>query len=238
MFRIFGSENHIQGDIFYIPEKDKFHLGRVVRLKEGDNFEAVIGDTLYELVYINYDKARVVSYVRFKEEELVRVKLFFSILKGDKNDLILQKCTEIGVTDFYPMNTLRSIPDIEGKEDKKLARWQKIVEAASKQSKSRIIPTIHYPINIGHIGQYISANELTIVPYEMEEKISIKRALASYRKGQDINIVIGAEGGFEQIEIISLIKEGATPVSLGPKILRAETAAIVATANVFYELEL
>lgn len=238
MFRIFGEERHLQGDTFYIPEEDKFHLGRVVRLKSGDNFQAVVGDTLYELVYINYDKARVLSYVRFKEEEQIRVKLFFSILKGDKNDLILQKCTEIGVTDFYPMNTLRSIPDISGKEEKKLERWSKIIEAASKQSRSKLIPTIHYPINIGHIGGHISANELSILPYELEDQVSIKEALLNYKKGQDINIIIGPEGGFEPIEVISLAKVGAVPVSLGEKILRAETAAIVTTANIFYELEI
>ena len=239
MFRIFSNSSNIKGDVFYIPEKDKNHLGNVVRLKKGDNFEAVVGNRVYELVYLSYDLAEVVSYAKICQDEHPQINLFFSLLKGDKNELILQKCTELGVTNFYPMNTLRTVMDLSGKEENRIKRWKKIVEAASKQSKSKFIPEVHYPINLTNLSEYISYNDFTIVPYEMESSTTMKDVLRSeYNGSSDINIIIGPEGGFDSREILSLLRLNAYSVSLGTKILRAETAAIVAVANLIYELEI
>lgn len=237
MFRIFGESSDIEGKIFNIPENDKFHLSKVIRLKEGETFEAVVGDVIYELIYLDYDCAKILSYEKLKIDDRPKINLFFSILKGDKNDFVLQKCTEIGVDNFYPMNTMRTIPDIKGKEENRLRRWQRIVTEASKQSKGAYIPIVHYPINIGEIQNYIGRKTFNIVPYELEDSFTIKEALETYTGG-DINIIIGPEGGFETIEIISLEKLGVKAVSLGEKILRAETASIVTLANIVYELEL
>lgn len=239
MFRIFSDRDNIQGDRFFIPEKDQKHLGDVVRLKKGDNFEAVVGDRLYELIYIDYEVAEVVSYVKFCQEESPEINLFFSLLKGDKNEQIIQKCTELGIHNFYPVNTIRSVVDLKGKEERRISRWQKIAEAAAKQSKSTFVPKVNYPVNLVSLGDYIKKSDFTLVPYELESTNTMKDVLQrDYNNQSDINIIIGPEGGFDDREILSLLRLDAISVSLGSKILRAETAAIVACANLLYELEI
>lgn len=237
MHRVFGENENINGEYFIIPKDDRFHLDRVLRFKEGETFEAVVGDTIYELMYLDIETAKIISYSKIEIDKRPNINLFFSILKGEKTDLVLQKCTEIGVTNFYPITTLRTIPNIRGKELKKQERWQKIVEDASKQSKSVFIPKVHMPMDITEIFSHIYRYDFSIVPYELEKSYSIKESL-KYYSGEDINVVIGPEGGFEESEILTMIKYGIKPVSLGEKILRAETASIVALSNIIYELDL
>lgn len=237
MHRIFGEDINIEGEVFNIPKDDQFHMDKVLRFKKGETFEAVVGDKIYELIYINSETAKIISYSKIQIDSKPNINLFFAILKGDKTDFVLQKCTEIGVTNFYPMITMRTIPNIKGKEFDKVGRWQRIVSDASKQSKSKYIPKVHHPIEISEVFKHIYRNDFSIVPYEEEKTTTIKEALDKYRGG-DINIIIGPEGGFELIEIVTLNKAGVRSVSLGEKILRAETAAMVALSNVIYELEL
>ncbi|NLW41536.1 MAG: 16S rRNA (uracil(1498)-N(3))-methyltransferase [Tissierellia bacterium] len=237
MHRIFGQDTNVDGELFIIPEDDQFHLDKVLRFKKGEVFEAVVGNKIYELIYINSETAKIISHSKIQIDTKPNINLFFAILKGDKTDFVLQKCTEIGVTNFYPMITMRTIPDIRGKEFDKVGRWQRIVNDASKQSKGKYIPKVHYPIEISEVFNHIYRNDFSIVPYEEEKTTTIKEALDKYRGG-DINIIIGPEGGFELIEIMTLNKVGVKSVSLGEKILRAETAAMVALSNVIYELEL
>lgn len=237
MHRIFGEIENVEGDIFIIPEDDQFHMQRVLRFKEGETFEAVVNDTLYELVYLQVDRAKIISFEKLEMSRRPNINLFFSILKGDKTDFVLQKCTEIGVTNFYPIISMRTVVDIRGKEKSKQDRWQRIVNDASKQSKSKFIPIVHYPMEITGVFDKIYKNDFSIVPYENEKTTTIKQALDEYNGG-DINIFIGPEGGFEDIEIKALIRAGIRSVSLGEKILRAETASMVALVNIIYELEL
>ena len=237
MHRIFADSKNVDGELFLIPESDQFHMKKVLRFKEGETFEAVVDDKIYELIYVDHYTAKIISFSKIQVESKPNINLFFSILKGDKTDFVLQKCTEIGLTNFYPMVSLRTIPNIRGKEESKRDRWQKIVNDASKQSKSTFIPKVHMPIDITEIFNYIYRNDFSIVPYENENKLNIKQALDTYTGG-DINIIIGPEGGFEDIEIKTLMRAGVQSVSLGEKILRAETASMVALVNVVYELEL
>lgn len=237
MHRIFAESNNIKGEFLKIPENDQFHLKKVLRFKEGETFEVVVDDKLYEVVYIDSYTAKIISFSKIQIESKPNINLFFSILKGDKTDFVLQKCTEIGLNNFYPIISLRTIPNIRGKEDAKQQRWQKIVNDASKQSKSPFIPKVHRPIDITEVFNHIYRNDFSIVPYENEKTTNIKEALDKYRGG-DINIIIGPEGGFEDIEIKTLIRAGVQSVSLGEKILRAETASMVALVNIVYELEL
>lgn len=237
MHRIFADSKNVDGELFLIPESDQFHMKKVLRFKEGETFEAVVDDKIYELIYVDHYTAKIISFSKIQVESKPNINLFFSILKGDKTDFVLQKCTEIGLTNFYPMVSLRTIPNIRGKEEAKRDRWQKIVNDASKQSKSTFIPKVHMPIDITEIFNHIYRNDFSIVPYENENKLNIKQALDTYTGG-DINIIIGPEGGFEDIEIKTLMRAGVQSVSLGEKILRAETASMVALVNVVYELEL
>lgn len=237
MHRIFANRENIDGEIFYIPEEDQFHLGKVNKLRVGEIFEAVVEDEILTLEYLEYEKAKIIGKKPAKNAPKSKINLFFSILKGDKNEFVIQKCTEIGITDFYPIVTKRTISNIKGKEEKKLLRWQKVAEEACKQSKADFISCVNFPTKLSEIEKFVNEKDLSIVFYEDEKTTKLKQALNS-KDFKDINIVIGPEGGFEESEIEYLKSLGFVSVSLGKKILKADTASVVACANIIYELEL
>lgn len=236
MHRIFGTNESIIRNNFLIPEGNQFHLGKVVKLKAGEIFEAVVGDRLYELEYVDLETANIISMNKIDVNQ-VSIKLFFGILKGEKTDFIIQKCTELGVTDFYPVMSARTISNVSGKEDAKRSRWQKISDEASKQSKAMKMATVHTPVKFKDAILLLENEKFILVPYELENSLSLKAALKIY-SGGDISIFIGPEGGFEESEIVELININAQVVTLGTKILRAETACISTASNIIYELDL
>ncbi len=236
MHRIFATNESIIGNNFLIPEGNQFHLGKVVKLKAGEIFEAVVGDRLYELEYVDLETANIISMNKIDVNQ-VSIKLFFGILKGEKTDFIIQKCTELGVTDFYPVMSARTISNVSGKEDAKRSRWQKISDEASKQSKAMKMATVHTPVKFKDAILLLKNEKFILVPYELENSLSLKAALKIY-SGGDISIFIGPEGGFEESEIAELININAQVVTLGTKILRAETACISTASNIIYELDL
>lgn len=237
MHRIFAEKGNIDGEFLSIPVEDRFHLGVVNKLKPGEIFEAVVDDEILELEYFEYEKAKIIDRQVLKNKNVNKINLFFSILKGDKNEFVIQKCTEIGITNFYPIITRRTIPNIKGKEEKKLERFQKVAKEASKQSKSEFISEVNSPINLSEIEKFVKQEDLSIVFYEEEKKTKLKEVL-KYKKFSDINIIIGPEGGFEESEVEYLKSIGFISASLGEKILKADTASIVSCANIIYELEL
>lgn len=237
MHRIFGEKSDISGNVFRIPMENRHHLGRVIKLKPGEVFEAVVENSIYELEYVDYDTANILSFKEISEGAGVKINLYFGILKGEKTDLIIQKCTELGVTDFYPVMAARTISDVSKKEEAKRARWQKISDEASKQSKGIRMASVHRPIKFMAALDILKNEGFILVPYELEESTSLKEALKSYTGG-DISLFIGPEGGFDESEIAELLELNSHVVTLGTKILRAETACIAAAANIIYELDL
>lgn len=154
-----------------------------------------------------------------------------ALVKGDKMEKILSQATEVGISEFFPLKLKRSISDISAKEEKKLIRWNKIIESAAKQSRRDIIPKLNKTVTI----EEIDFENLVIVPYEEAKENTIRKALEDV-KAKKISLVIGPEGGFEEEEIEYLKNKGAKIVTLGPGILRAETAAIVSSFTVIEEI--
>ena len=152
-------------------------------------------------------------------------------------DLIAQKGTELGISSITPVITERVIVKNEG-EFKKVDRWQRIALEASKQSKRTLIPSINTPISFEIMMSEINDMDLIVVPYENAEGYGIKKMMDNLNAESivDIAIVIGPEGGFEEEEISKLKDIGAHIVTLGPRILRTESAGFVCTAILQYEL--
>ena len=150
--------------------------------------------------------------------------------------MILQKLTEVGVDEIILVQTKRTVVKVEDKkEDKKIERWERIIYEAAKQSKRGKIPKLRGILSFKEALSDMGKNDLNIAPYENERTESIKQAI----KGQDINnigIFVGPEGGFEDTEIKDIEDIGGQSVSLGPRILRTETASLVASSIVLYEL--
>ncbi len=151
-------------------------------------------------------------------------------------ELIIQKCVELGIDAIVPVETERSIVKLNKKEYKKIERWQKIAEAAAKQTGRGKIPQIGNVLSFEQALQYSKKLDKSIIPYEKEQKTNLKEFIKNF-EGKSIGIFIGAEGGFSEQEIVKAVEQNVLPVTLGKRILRTETAGMITTAILIYEIE-
>ena len=226
----------------HIDGKDAKHIRDVLRMKEGEEIVVCDGDmTDYVCRILGFGKNRVEIlplYVKESETEpKVKVILYQGLPKRDKFELIIEKCVELGVFSVVPVNTIRSIPVIEGKEEKKLVRWNSISMAAAKQSGRGIIPEIRRTMEFKNaIEEAGKVCDLVLFPYENEEDTHLRDAIESF-EGEKIGVFIGPEGGFDKTEAELAVKCGAVPVSLGHRILRTETAGFACLSMIMYQLD-
>jgi 16S rRNA (uracil1498-N3)-methyltransferase len=182
--------------------------------------------------------SRITAEIKNSNESPVVVFLFQGLPKSDKMDLIIQKCTELGVSKIFPVITNRSVIKINSSadEEKKLERWRRISLEASKQSCRGLVPSVEDILSFKNaVVKAASISDLAILAYENEEKTKLKELLKNSH-AQIISIFIGPEGGFEKDEVNAAIDLGILPVKLGPRILRTETAGFALLASVMYEL--
>ena len=212
--------------ILVIDTNDINHIKNVFRKEKGDIVRAVDGSNEYlcEIEEIN-DKEIKLKIIEKKADKFsldIELDAAISILKGDKMDLTIQKLTELGINKIIPIAVKRCVVKLDKKKD----RWDTIAKEALKQCQG-VVPTV-----VDEIKKIDKLNlkdyDLVLVPYENEEEIFLKDILRNLKvKPSKILYIIGAEGGFEKVEIDFLKSQGAKIISLGKRILRAETAAIV-----------
>lgn len=155
-------------------------------------------------------------------------------------ELIIQKCTELGVQEITPVDMERSVVKLNSKEEiKKLQRWQKIAEVAAKQSGRDKILKVNNVIKIKDMFDKIKGYDVLLVAYEKEIRNSLKQELLKLKeiKYPEIAVLIGPEGGIDEYEIEELKKMSAKVITLGKRILRTETAPLVISGILQYELE-
>ena len=241
LHKFFVNKDQIENNNIYILGRDLVHIKNVLRLKPLDKIEVTCKGINYlcEISEITKEsvKTTVISNWVANRESPIKITLYQGLAKGSKMDLIIQKCVEIGVKDFYAIETHRTVVKIKDqkKESSKTERWQSIAEEAAKQSKRDYIPKVNGIISFKDMMDILNHEKNIIVPYEDEENLSIKDGLKMV-EGNKINLIIGPEGGFEEDEIQTLKDVGAKIVTLGPRILRTETAGLVASTIVLYEL--
>lgn len=223
---------------------DVKHIKDVLRYNVGDNLDICDENGIrYITVISSFDKNKIFLDVLEKSdyttEPTVNVTLYQGMPKSDKLELIIQKCTELGVTDIVPVITDRVIVKFDEKSiNKKLERWNKIAQEAGKQSGRQKIPIVEKPIKLKKVIENISKYDILILPYECEKMLTLKTALRNLNKEcKNVAIFIGPEGGFSEDEINSLNFENVKRVTLGPRILRTETAGLATLAMVLYELQ-
>ncbi|MBU5427125.1 16S rRNA (uracil(1498)-N(3))-methyltransferase [Tissierella pigra] len=241
MHRFFVEKEQIQNDTIEIIGTDIKHIKDVLRIKASEKIEIASEGMTYicEIEYM--DKSKVISKIIDKNqgsnESNINITLYQGLAKGSKMDLIIQKCTEIGVKEFYPLASHRSVVKIKDikKEQSKVERWNTIADEAAKQSKRDILPIVKEILTFDEMILLLKDKENILVPYEDEKQETIRKALKSM-EGNDIHLIIGPEGGFEPDEIQRLKEIGAKIVTLGPRILRTETAGIVSATITLYEL--
>lgn len=244
MFNFFASPESRNGDCYYIEGNDLNHIKNVLRMKPSDKL--LVSDkgisSLCEIESLD-DSCAVVRIIEegYQNTELpVEIHLFQGLPKADKMELIIQKCTELGVHRIVPCEMHRCVVKIEDKKKKsKVQRWQAISESAAKQSKRSIIPEIGDIIPLSLLKEKVKDFDLFIVPYENERGMAAtKEALDRIKSGMKVGILIGPEGGFEEKEVEAMLGAGAIPLSLGSRILRTETAAITAVGMCMLHIEM
>lgn len=219
---------------------DAKHIGKVLRMQPGDKLQIVSDDgvsALAEVTAISESTVtvRCLEVLAESHEPAVKITLAQGLAKGEKMDFIIQKAVELGAYSIVPVAMEHSVVRLDGaKADKKVERWQKIAEAAAKQSKRDIIPQVQA---VQSVSQMLANNncKTKIIAYECEDRMSLKTALREAGQLDDLLLIIGPEGGISEGELTKAREAGAIPVSLGRRILRAETAGLVAMSAIFYE---
>lgn len=170
-------------------------------------------------------------------EPKTKITLYQGLPKADKMELIIQKCVELGVDRIVAVSTERAIVKLDKKENKKLERWQKIAEAAAKQSGRGKIPEIGQQVlKFKEAVAEAKGLDGAIIPYEKEQETGIRQFVQGFQ-GESIGVFIGPEGGFAEEEIALAQENGITPITLGKRILRTETAGMTTAAILLYELD-
>ena len=223
---IITEENIYENKIVIEDKADVNHLKNVFRVKIDEKVRAVDGEKEYICRVAELDKKSVTLIIdeiyedRFSTN--IKIDAAIGILKNDKMDLTIQKLTEIGINKIIPLNTKRGVAKVSEKKEK----WDLIVKEALKQCQG-VKPLINDEVTkIDKLK--LSDYDLVIVPYECEEQYTLKNLLKNRKENiEKVLYIIGPEGGFDIEEIEYLKNNGANIVTLGRRILRAETASIV-----------
>ena len=224
---------------FILNSDDTYHITKVMRMELGDLIEIVFQEKVYisEIIELKPNVVALINKELETYNELeVKITICQSLVKENKMDLILQKCTELGATSFIPLKVKNSIIKGDDKDFlKKVVRWQRIVKEASEQSKRNIIPEVK---KVSTISEIVKTDyDIKILCTVNELSRSLKNVLQNHRKCGTMIIVVGPEGGFTKDEENFLIEKGFLSTTLGNLVLRTETAGICALSMINYEYE-
>lgn len=244
-FFVEPSQINIKDKLVIISGPDVNHIKNVLRMKQGEELNVCTGQDgkEYRCGIRAYEEDKVICELYFiKEDDVelpVKVYLFQGLPKGDKMEFIIQKAVELGVCGIIPVSTKRCVVKLDaGKAAAKTQRWQKIAEAAAKQSRRSVIPEVSEVMDLKQAIELASAMDVRLIPYELAEGMEKTRELIEgLENGQRVAVFIGPEGGFEAQEIQAAVEKGIRPITLGRRILRTETAGMTVLAWIGYVME-
>ncbi len=244
MQQVFVEEKLNIGQRLTIAGADGHHLASVVRMQVGEKIRisGVEGESfLAEVVFVGKDLIEASLLEETTDTELAtKVYLFQALIKGERMETIVEKAVELGAFEVIPVAMTNCVVKLDDKKSaSKIKRYQAIAEAAAKQCKRSILPEVKGVMTLAQALDYASANcQLTLLPYECAEGMeATKEALAQVQQAQSVAIFIGPEGGFTLSEVDAAKAKDAQIISLGKRILRADTAAITAVGMVMMEIE-
>lgn len=244
MYRFYVDSDKIYGDNIIIQGTDVNHIKNVLRMKAGD--QVVVNDSAGMDYYcvidsISSDEIELTarSHRKCEAELATKLVLFQALPKLDKMELIIQKAVELGAYEIVPIITERCVVKLDGgaRQERKLARWQSIAEAAAKQSARGIIPKVHTPVSFNDALKMSKNLDCTLIPYEHAAGMDAAREFMDEAATKNsVGIIIGPEGGFEEEEINLASKSGAKVISLGNRILRTETAGMTVLSILMFKI--
>ena len=237
MPRFFMAGTNILGGMAIMTGRDAEHV-RVLRLRPGEDMIICDGKgTDYKCRLVKADKeqveAEVIEIVPCPAEPSVQVTVLCGLPKGDRTDYIMQKCVEAGASEimFFQSDRCVAKPD---KPEKKLERWQRIAEEAAKQSGRGIIPQVSWAGEYADALNVANQKELGLFMYETGEREALNAVLEANSDVKTAAIVTGPEGGFAPFEADLARIVGLHICSMGERILRCETAPVVAVSALMY----
>ena len=236
MNRFFVSDIGLETAV--IEGEDLKHLASVLRLKKGDRVMLSDGrgsECEGEIRKVEPGKAlvRTGPWRPSVSEPHHKLTLFQCLPKAGKMETIIQKCTELGMYALVPTLSARCVVQPGRDFEKKLQRYRKVAREAAMQSHRGLVPEVLPLVELKKAG--LSVFDTVYVAYEGEKERSLKNVMAD-RPGRRIALFVGPEGGFEAEEVAALVEKGAKVVSLGPRILRTETAGMAMCAEILFEL--
>lgn len=250
MHRFFVSDKAIADGVVTLSGEQAHQVAVVLRMGPGSQFQILDNSGWqYEVEVTSAQPSAVTALVLNKTlvttEPRTKITIVQGLLKAAKFEIVLQKCTELGAVGFVPAITERSVVGNVGDvSDSKIERWNKIIKEAAEQSGRGRLPTLRPAMMLDQA--YDQSRGLSLLAWEGRNAPSIRDALgeeAASRRARghgqrpfSVNLFIGPEGGFSLAEVELARAYGIIPISLGGRILRAETAAITATALVLYEM--
>ena len=216
-----------------LKPEDARHCAQVLRMESGESFYAIDAQNrrfLAELQAVS--KAECTALLREElsdNEAELRVTVYQGLPKAGKLELVVQKLTELGAARLVPVKMERCVVKLNDKDaQKKQERLQKIAREAAKQCKRGGCLEVAAPQTWKQLRDQMTAHDLVLVPWEDARGFGMKAAREAFPEARDVGIVIGPEGGMSENEVRALEELGAKQITLGPRILRTETAAIAA----------
>lgn len=240
----FIKNNQIIGNEINIEGSDVNHIKNVLRKNIGDVISVISDEKIQyraEIISLSNEviKCEILEKKNGEKNDEPKITIFQGLAKADKIEYIIQKCTELGVYEIIPVEMKRCVVRLDEKDKlKKIERWKKIAEVASKQSLRNEILKIDKVINFNEMCNTFSEYDCVIMAYEKEKNIMLKDVLKNLKHDQrNIAVIIGPEGGFDDFEAELIKNNGGKTVSLGKRILRTETAPVAVSSIIMYELE-
>ena len=238
----FVKNNQIENDFIFITKTDVNHIKNVLRKMPGDVIDVVCDEYKYKakIEELEQDliKCTIIDKTKFEKEDF-KLTIFQGLAKADKIEFIIQKCTELGVYEIVPTEMKRCVVKLDEKDKiKKIDRWKKIAEVASKQSLRNDILKVDKILNFNQMCETLKSYDCVILAYEKEHDVNLKNIIRNDIKNyKNIAVIVGPEGGIDDDEAEKLKNIGAKSVSLGKRILRTETAPIAISAIIMYEAD-
>lgn len=234
------TENHtitiIGEDVNHMKNVLRASVGTPVTLCDGAGFD-------YPSTITQIEKQRIIaSYdekIACTTEPVYPITLYQGVAKGERMDQLIQKCVELGVTKIVPVLCKRTVVKFHSEKDakSKVERWQKIATEAAKQCNRGVVPEVAAPVVFSQAVLQAAEAKIKLIPYEEEREETIKKFINSLSEPDSTAYFIGPEGGFEKEEVEYACQHGFTPITLGQRILRTETAgpAVLAILRCFFE---
>jgi 16S rRNA (uracil1498-N3)-methyltransferase len=236
--RFFIDGLHAQGEEIELRDGDVHKILRVLRLGEGDVIELIDsgGSVFPASLTLRAESvgALLGPPAASVAESTLRITLAQGIPKGQKMDYVVEKATELGVARIIPFVSERVIGEERGAS--KLERWRRLARTAAQQSGRALVPAVDDPLRWEGLLAAFRAFDVVLLAWEPAERVPLRGVLANLLPGaREALVIVGPEGGISHAEAQSALAAGAHTVSLGARILRTETAGLVACAALLYE---